>query len=100
MSKNILLLFRLFVFLNCVFQIFGQTSYDLPGKLRKLQFCFISSRLNNFFILLLAGWFGEGVQHYDIGVDYATFHEKAVRKFLNFCYSKSIKKKPVLKFSC
>lgn len=88
MSKNILL-FRLFVFLNCVFQIFGQISYDLPGKLRKLQFCFISYRLNKSFILLLAGWFRDGdTQYYDIGVDYATFYEKAVRKFLNFCYQK------------
>uniref|UniRef100_U9U8H8 Uncharacterized protein n=1 Tax=Rhizophagus irregularis (strain DAOM 181602 / DAOM 197198 / MUCL 43194) TaxID=747089 RepID=U9U8H8_RHIID len=59
MSKNILL-FRLFVFLNCVFQIFGQISYDLP-----------------------AGWFRDGdTQYYDIGVDYATFYEKAPSGFL------------------
>ncbi|CAB4415041.1 unnamed protein product [Rhizophagus irregularis] len=58
MSKNILL-FRLFAFLNCVFQIFGQISYDLP-----------------------AGWAPDGNAQYDIGVDYATFYEKAPSGFI------------------
>ncbi|CAB4477976.1 hypothetical protein RhiirA5_421010 [Rhizophagus irregularis] len=60
MSKNILL-FRLFVFLNCVFQIFGQISYVLPE-----------------------GWFFDGgtPQNYGAGVDYATFYEKAPSGFL------------------
>ncbi|RGB36758.1 hypothetical protein C1646_813837 [Rhizophagus diaphanus] len=58
MSKYILL-FRLFVFLNCVFQILGQISYDLP-----------------------AGWFPDGNTQYDMGVDYATFYEKAPSGFL------------------
>ncbi len=49
-----------------------------------LQFCLFS--LNNFFFLLLEGWgrAGSSPQYYQMGVDYTTFYEKAVKKIINY----------------
>ncbi|RIA86335.1 hypothetical protein C1645_829437 [Glomus cerebriforme] len=56
MARNILFLFRLFVFLMCIFQVFGHTSPDLPD-----------------------GWFsaGDSPNDYLMGVDHTIFYGRA-----------------------
>ncbi|GES99894.1 helix-turn-helix transcriptional regulator [Rhizophagus clarus] len=61
MSRTIYFLFRLFIFLNCIFQVFGQVSNNLP-----------------------VGWFsaGDSQQEYQMGIDYTTFYGKAPSGFI------------------
>ena len=80
MSRDILFLFRLFIFVSCIFQVFGQLSSDLPGKLRRSIICLF--KLNKFFYFL-EGWgiAGDSPNNYQMGTDSTVFHSAAVGIF-------------------